>query len=291
MSPPTVSSWKSTFNGHSSQDVLMDKFKSFLSNGASHAQRISDACSDRSIAFLAANTNNQILILHHLHHDCGNPLDRRSNDIWSLWGSDNHAIPMIIPPTSVHKINNTPTILAPSWADFCSFSNIDEIKAYDLPKEPTNPTVHQFRPNAWVQPIPAFVTRALMTARSQDPFTLCLAAKDAIVAHANALASQDEATQDATLNDSVLLSLGSNLTYILQFLWSIANNSTKETDAEFALISPISTALSSAASEWSSQLHSTVIANPFPSPNTQPDGNPTPTPHPNEAALASERRL
>ena len=283
MAPTTVISWKSTFLGHTSQDTLMDKFKNLLNNcagGGSKAQRIIDACADPSIAFLGASPNHQILILHHFHHDRGTALNRLSDEIWALWGSDSHAIPMLIPSVTINKVPNSPTITAPSWTDFLTFSNVDEIKAFSIPKTPPTHANHLFRLHACLLPIPAFVTRALMNARTQDPFLLCLVAKDAIVAHANAMASQAGTTQDAALNDAVLSDLGSNLSFILQFLWYTADCSTKAPDLDHNLfVVDINPALSEPASTWSALLHSTVMARPFPAPNfpTPLNANPTNT--------------
>ena len=145
---PTVSSWKSTFNGHSAQDHKLDKFHNMLIG--TQYQRIVDACADNAIAFMVAPTKHQILLLHHVHHDCGTPMARGSGDIWALVVSDQTAMPMIVPASAFHKTPGTSvtTIPAPSAAEFIACTNADEHIALEKPTDTPIPTTHRFRPNA-----------------------------------------------------------------------------------------------------------------------------------------------
>lgn len=106
----SANSWQNTFVGHQ-QDELFDKVGNILS-GSSVAQRINDACSDPGVAFLIAQPNYSIKILHHLHHDCGTALAPGSGEVWGLSGADSHAAPMVIPaPAFTKKVDKVDAIL------------------------------------------------------------------------------------------------------------------------------------------------------------------------------------
>ena len=245
MASTTVSSWQAFFQGIPPQDDLLDKFVGILSGGSA-AQRTADACADPTVALLAASTNHQILFLHHLHHDHGTPTQHRSMNIWALMGPDHNATSMVIPPICLNKC--TDRMSTPSWSEFNACTNIDEIIALET-IEPTNPSAPpppNFRPHALLQPMPSFITKALMNVRSQDAFTLCFTAKQAIFDHANAINTQQQPLYQNQTPDETIQRIGSHLNYIIQFLWSIGKAS-ESNPPENGLITKITNDLTESA--------------------------------------------
>lgn len=74
MTTPSANSWINTFNGHNQDDVL-DRFRGIL-NGGSTAERTNHACANAAVAFLLPQPDASVKLLHHLHHDRGDPSTR-----------------------------------------------------------------------------------------------------------------------------------------------------------------------------------------------------------------------